>query len=367
MTPQRTKDQTIVTELKELLNAPAHPDWQKLLLDSITEAKKVALDAEMKQANDWPDSLDDYYSYLNDAVQRVPSQDHAREMFVTLCTFYWLIDQPSGRKLQESDDFQQWMSAFAKAWGAFLDTRASAAHIDTFKADPSFNVWQYQEPPGGWLSFNQFFSRQTKPGLRPVAGMSSDGVVVNPADCTFKSKARITDDDKITFKHTHTYSVLELLKGSPYDDRFRGGLYMHSFLGPADYHHFRAPVRGTVLESRKITGRVVLDVVINDDGDFDAPDSAAGGYEFLQERGLIILDSPVGLVATLPIGMAQVSSVNMTAVEGSYLQKGEEFGFFAFGGSDIIMLFESGSGVEITAPPGVHFNACQAVGEVLDR
>jgi phosphatidylserine decarboxylase len=137
---------------------------------------------------------------------------------------------------------------------------------------------------------------------------------------------------------------------------------MHNFLGPNDYHRFRAPVRGTVLECRAIQQRVYLDVVIKD-GEYSAPDGA--GYEFKQTRGLIIFDSPIGLVAVLPIGMAQVSSVNMTAVEGAYLNKGEEFGYFLFGGSDIILLFEADSNVVISAAPMIHYNCGMCIAEVI--
>ena len=87
---------------------------------------------------------------------------------------------------------------------------------------------------------------------------------------------------------------------------------------------------------------------------FDAPDNA--GYQFAQARALIVLDTPIGLVAVLPIGMAQVSSVIITAEVGVTLQKGEEISYFQFGGSDIIVLFESASNVSFTAEPGVHHN-----------
>ncbi len=60
-------------------------------------------------------------------------------------------------------------------------------------------------------------------------------------------------------------------------------------------------------------------------------------YQIDQERGLIVIDSPeVGLVAVLPVGMCFVSSVNLTPEVGARLQKGDEFGFFLFGGSDIV-------------------------------
>jgi len=350
-------------ELQGLLTT--HHEWNQLLLDSITEAKAIALRRGMEAARTWPDTVDEYLAFIDASYKLVPRQDYPRETFNTLSTFYWLIDQPSGRKLQEDAEFNKWMHDFANAWGEFLDTPESAAGIASYYTDPSYAMWQYMRSPSGWLTFNQFFAREMKPGLRPVAGIDNDDIIVSPADSTFKAKFHIREDSTVTIKHTHTYSVLDLLEGSPYRNDFHGGLFAHAFLGPNDYHRFHAPVRGTVLECRAITGRVYLDVQINSDGEFEAPDGAADGYEFRQERGLIVFDSPVGLVACLPIGMAQVSSVNMTAVEGAYLNKGDEFGYFAFGGSDIILLFQEGSGVEYTAAPGVHTNCGMCVAQRL--
>ena len=72
----------------------------------------------------------------------------------------------------------------------------------------------------------------------------------------------------------------------------------------------------------------------------------------------------MGMVAVLPIGMAQVSSVNLTAEPGAELFKGEEFGFFAFGGSDIVMLFESDK-VVLEAKIGTHYNQGRRIGRAL--
>ncbi|KKK68606.1 hypothetical protein LCGC14_2942360, partial [marine sediment metagenome] len=68
----------------------------------------------------------------------------------------------------------------------------------------------------------------------------------------------------------------------------------------------------------------------------------------------IIIESPLGLVAVLPIGMGQVSSVNLTVQVGATLAKGEEFGYFTFGGSDIIIMFEANK-VKVTAQVGTHY------------
>ena len=362
-------DQPIVTELKELLAKHKKEAWGKLLTDSIAEAKIIAIEKKVQGAEKFPEGLDGdngYYEYLNKAVKWVPRDDPAGEVLQRLCTFYWLINQPGGMELQKHEDFNKWMRDFANDWGNFLNTPESAAGIQSFIDDPAFNAWQYQVTPSGWLTFNQFFGREIKPGLRPVTGIRTDRIITAPADSTFMKKFKITSNDEVIIKHTHKYKITDLLEGSPYKDKFTNGLFWHAFLGPNDYHRFHAPVRGTVLECRAIQQNVYLQVEIKEGkfhGRFTAPDEA--GYEFTQTRGLIIFDSPIGLVAVLPIGMAQVSSVNMTAVEGAYLNKGDEFGFFLFGGSDIIMLFQGGRSVQMTTAPGIHYNAGMGVGETF--
>ena len=78
------------------------------------------------------------------------------------------------------------------------------------------------------------------------------------------------------------------------------------------------------------------------------------GFQFQHTRGCIIIESPVGLVAVMPVGMGHVSSVNICVEENTALTKGAEFGYFAFGGSDIIMLFEAGR-IEFTAKKDTHY------------
>lgn len=381
-----TEHRDVVKELKDLL--AKHKEWESLLVASIKEAQQKAyddLDPEIyEHLETWPIDIDGYYDYLETTVRWIPTeQDYAREVFYILCKFYWLLDQPTGLELQTMEDpgrkepgnaFTDWMVDFADEWGNFLNTTTSLSKdsLNSFYNDNDYNLWQYvgyEENPADrfpsktWKTFNQFFSREVKPGLRPIAGIEEDNIIVSPADCTFKEKFYIDDHSEITVKYTHRYNIRELLEGSPYQCYFRDGIFMHSFLGPSDYHRFHAPVRGTVVECRKIEAEVYLDVNITG-GTFDAPDGA--GYQFKQTRGLIIFDSPIGLVAVLPIGMAQVSSVNMTAVEGAYLNKGDEFGYFQFGGSDIILLFEADSGVEVTSAPGIHTNVGMCIAQVLD-
>lgn len=364
-------------------------EWNKVVLELI----------ELIKANSWEDNfnkaiehahrgnipeianirnLDDYLVCINDLLHWIPSEDKpGREVINYFSKFHFILDQPPVLGLQNKivphqtapalTPLSAWMVKYAKTMGEFLDTPGSLTPeaLKSFYESPSYNMSDYIEPHGGWKTFNQFFARNFKPGLRPVAAVSDPNVIVSPADSTFAGQWEIRTDSQVTVKNLHWF-IGELLEGSPYKDRFVNGLFMHAYLSPNDYHRQHAPVAGTVLEARVIPGQVYLEVVAdpipNDTSgrhrlqprrSFAAPNNA--GYQFAQARGLIVIEAAIGLVAVLPIGMCQVSSVIVTAEKGVTLRKGEELSYFQFGGSDIIVLFEARSNVSFTAQPGVHY------------
>ena len=339
------KHQPIVQELISLLKS--RPDLADALKESIRKADRPGIA-----------TLSQYYYFLNKMVTLIPTD---RILNPVLLKFYYLIDLSPDNVLQADASFQRWSRKFAEDWGAFLDTTESAKGIKSFFSNPSYHVEDYCVAPSGWLTFNQFFARQVRPGKRPVDGLCDDSVIVSPADSVFQGTWPIKSDSKITVKGL-TWSVIELLDGSPYQDKFRGGVFTHSFLDVNDYHRYHVPVGGVVKEARKIPGKVIMDVIKKPDGSLHGVDGT--GYQFTQDRGLIIIDSPLGIVAVLPIGMAQVSSVNLTARPGATLAKGEEFGYFSFGGSDIVTLFEAGK-VKFDAKVGTHYNQGRAIGHAV--
>jgi len=342
---KKTQHRPIVEGLIALLRS--RPDLADALQGSIGKANR----ADVR-------TLPHYYGFLDEMVTLIPT-DRNLNRFVL--KFYYLIDSSPAGVLQADASFQQWTRKFAEDWGAFLDTTESAQGINSFFSDPSYHIEDYYVAPSGWLTFNQFFARQVRPGKRPVDGRCDESVIVSPADSVFQGQWSIKDDSKITVKGL-TWSVIDLLAGSPYQDKFRGGVFTHSFLNVNDYHWYHVPVSGVVKEVRKIPGKVTMDVIEKPDGALDIVDGT--GYQFTQDRGLIVIDSPLGLVAVLPIGMAQVSSVNLTAERGAALAKGEEFGFFSFGGSDIVTLFEADK-VQLDAKVGTHYNQGRKIGHTL--
>ncbi len=335
----------IVTELIALLHE--RPDLSDALQASIGEAKCPDVTSRIQ-----------YFDFLDAMVILIPTD---RDLNAFVLKFYYLIDLSPNAVLQTDAAFQSWVGKFAEEWGAFLDTTDSADGIKGFFSNPSYHIEDYFVAPSGWLTFNQFFARQVRPGRRPVDGRCDESVVVSPADSVFQGQWQITSDATITAKGL-TWSVNVLLDGSPYQRMFRGGTFAHSFLNVNDYHWFHVPVGGVIKEVRKIPGRVRMDVIKKPDGSLGIVDGT--GYQFTQDRGLVVIDSPLGLAAVLPIGMAQVSSVNLTAEVGATVEKGEQFGFFAFGGSDIVMLFEAGR-VQLDANIGTHYNQGRKIGHAV--
>lgn len=395
LTPiSKTTHQPVVASLQEILSED--PKMAAALVASlniaVSKAKKDlnsdlynAINNEFK-GNGWPTTIPAYLDYLDLYVRMVPNESndpqypdawksndqkngYNQKVYDLLCQSYWLIDQKipgSNLTMQSFEKFANWLVDFANAWGTFLDTEESLTKesLHSFKYDRMYNFPLYADNEPNWKTFNEFFYREfnhanPKTGispLRPIIAPDNNEVITSPADCTYKQFYPIDDSGnvisittgkptKVSLKGTHTIGTVdELLQESKYSNDFYGGTFIHYFLSPFDYHRFHTPVSGEILEIIPIEGNVYLNVDLKKDGQWDAPDGAGDGYEFTQARGLVIIDAGpvVGKVAILPIGMCQVSGVDMyTDLQGKTVVKGQEFGKFRFGGSDIIMLFEN--------------------------
>ncbi len=334
----------------------------------------------------WPTNPEEYLNYIATYVVLIPNEEYDPEypaawtsndenngynqrVYDLLCQFYFLVDQPipqSNGTLQNYKQgkfkFGEWLREFAQDWGEFLDHPESLtlSTLASFFADPMYNMEWYQGNAKDWKCFNNFFYREfngaDKKGqspLRPIAEPKNNNAIVSSADCTYKMAYQIGDHGNVLgingtptsvkLKHTHNVATIkDLLQDEELAKKFYGGTFVHYFLSPFDYHRFHSPAEGKVKACKKVHGKVYLDVNLTAEGEFDAPDSAEGGYEFSQARGVFVVDAgdPIGLVASVPIGMAQVSGVYMRDLEGKKVAKGDEFGKFMFGGSDTILLFQ---------------------------
>ena len=225
------------------------------------------------------DDVEAYFAWLDDLVEWAPRESGDSQLVHDkLVEFHFFVDQPALAGLQsaiepgsqgaELAQLSQWIVDFAKAWGSFLDTPASASRVESFRTDPLFRWDDYMPPPSGYLTFNQFFARHVKPGRRPVAELLDEGVVVSPADANFVGQWKVGSDSTIVVRDKKLplkgmrWSLAQLLEGSPHAGAFAGGVVTHSALRTYDYHRFHAPLPGQVLEARIIQGQAWLGVEV---------------------------------------------------------------------------------------------------------
>lgn len=252
--------------------------------------------------------------------------------------FYYVLACSENNYLAKHNEFMEWVRLYVESIGTWMDSPDSVKEIETFYNHKLFTINDYVAPPGGWKTYNQFFSRQIKSGARQIDEIYNDRIISSAADSSFCGHQKISAESTVIAKGI-SWSISELLAGSAYADSFANGWYGHSFLAPHNYHRFHTPVKGSLIELRRIMGKVTMDVHLCADNTLSVS-RAEIGYQFQQERGLAIIDSPLGLVAVIPIGMGIVSSVNFSAVNNAWLEKGAELGFFSFGGSDVVLLFQ---------------------------
>jgi phosphatidylserine decarboxylase len=259
----------VVEDLVTLLGA--RPPVREALEGAIRSAGLASLE-----------STESLLAYLDDLVTAVPTQaENPPKAF----KFYYIINQAPEDRLNRDESFNAWLKKYVKARGQFMDTPASAAGIPSFTARPNYHIDDYVVGPSGWLTFNQFFAREMKPGKRPIAAPFDDKVIVSPADSVFAGTWDIDADSKVTVKGV-TWPIAKLLDGSPYQDAFKNGIYTHSFLNVDDYHRYHVPVAGEIKEVRKIEGRVYINVIRKADGSIEIIDGDT--YQYNQERGLIL-------------------------------------------------------------------------------
>ncbi len=321
---------------------------------------KAALIAALKEAGqDGIENLRQFYNFLNGLLTHIPTDEQLNADTEKL----WIVlNNAPNDVIKKSDVFNAWIREFILSMGSYMDTTESTKGLETFIKDSKIHIEDYFKGPSGWLTYNQFLARQVKAGKRPVESRCNDEIIVAPTDSKFLGKWNIEDNSTITVKGD-TYDLKDLLAGSSYAKKFKGGLFAHMYLSVYDYHRYHTPVGGKVVEIKVIPGRTWTNEIKKITGKQEVNDDI--GFQFNQTRGYIILKTEtIGFVAVVPVGMGFVSSVNITVDEGAKIAKGDEFGFFAYGGSDIIMLFEKDA-IKFTAFAKQHYKQGEKIAKAI--
>lgn len=306
----------------------------------------------------------------------------------------WPMGTPSGYAAFLDPEINIMLKKILNAWGDFLRSPASASVLNTsstgwfgktghrdltavakigptaaetldfhqmYQCDPS-------APHYGFKSWDDFFTRVWREGMRPVAEPDDDLVIANACESQpYRVAHGVSNRDKFWIK-SQPYSVIDMLGHDPLAAQFVGGTIYQAFLSALSYHRWHAPVSGKVVKAYVVDGTYYSEPLFEGVGDpsAQAQDINLEGEVISQAyitstatRAIIFFqaDEPaIGLMAFIGVGMAEVSTCEITVQEGQHIKKGDQIGMFHFGGSTHCLIFRKGVNVSGFPEPGLGEN-----------
>jgi phosphatidylserine decarboxylase len=219
-------------------------------------------------------------------------------------------------------------------FGWYMRRPSSRSRIEPFIASYGLDPEEFAQPVDQYGSFNDFFCRELKPEARPVD--ETEGSIVFPADGRHFGWQSIGQEQGV-FVKGQKWNLGQLLDGrEDLMDRFSGGTLVLSRLCPVDYHHFHFPVGGTVGESWW-TGKDLYSV---------SPIALRRHLDYLtgNKRCLTLLETEsCGTCCFIEVGATNVGTIRHADLPVSrVVSRGNRKGWFEFGGSSVLTLFERG-------------------------
>ena len=273
-----------------------------------------------------------------------------------------IIDWPMGTQAGVDAFLDQRVNAQFKkilnAWGAYLSSPASASVLganprsgwfgrDARQAMPNF-VEEFNCDPSaphhGFASWDDFFTRTFRPGVRPVAAPADDGVIVSACESApYRINRNVRALDSFWLKG-QPYSLRHMFDNDPAHRQFVGGTIYQAFLSALSYHRWHAPVNGTIVSTQLIDGSYYAQSP-NVGFDPASPNESQGFITEVAARAIIVIDADdprIGRMAFVSVGMAEVSTNEVTVTPGQRVRKGDQLGMFHFGGSTHCLVFRPG-------------------------
>jgi phosphatidylserine decarboxylase len=213
-----------------------------------------------------------------------------------------------------------------------MNAPASREKVLPFIARYSLNAEEFASPAESFRNFNEFFYRKLKPGARPIC--PTPGAAVFPADGRHLGFQNIDEAEGIFVKGAK-FTLAKLCGDAAIAEKYRHGSIVLSRLCPVDYHRFHFPVSGTPSRPVLINGALYS----------VSPLALRQNINYLTEnrRAYTIIESPgFGPVLMFEVGATCVGSFEYTFSPGVPVTMGEEKGYFKFGGSETITIFEPG-------------------------
>lgn len=305
---------------------------------------------------DWPMATDFGYNVFSNALvnqQFKKILNHWSRFLLTPASRYVLVTN------DPSQNVIAWLSPQAQSEMVSVALNAlgsppnplppTADFADIFNCDPGDEYYGFQ-------SWDDFFTRTFRDGVRPVCAPDDDNVIVNACESApLALKQNVSWSEEFWLKN-QPYSLVNMLNWDPLAPQFVGGTVYQAFLSALSYHRWHSPVSGTIVKAYVVNGSYYLENLgqgfFNRTGpDPSGPNNSQAFITAVATRALIFIqaDNPaIGLMCVMPVGMAEVSSCEITVQPGQHVNKGDQLGMFHFGGSTHCLFFRPGVNLSFT-------------------
>lgn len=221
---------------------------------------------------------------------------------------------------------------FVTEWyGRWMDRPASRKKITPFIDSLNIDMSESQKSIHEFESFNDFFHRKLKPGSRTI-----EKGLVSPGDGKLLAFEKVSDVNSFFVKGKE-FTLRKFLKDDDTADKYRDSSMVILRLAPNDYHRYHFPYDGIPSKSELING-IYYSV---------SPISVSEMFTevFCENKREIcrLKTQEKGEMLLVPVGATMVGSIHSTYSPDAPVKKGDEMGYFAFGGSSIVLLFNPDS------------------------
>lgn len=267
----------------------------------------------------------------------------------------WPMGTPAGTSAFLNKKVNRHLKALLNEWASFLnspdsryvlsdDPRTGWFGKDAMEAMPDF-ARDFQCDPKlpnyGFSSWDDFFTRLFRDGRRPVARPDDDNIIANACESApYRIATDVSLRDRFWIK-AQPYSLQHMMADDPLIEDFVGGTIYQAFLSALSYHRWHSPVSGRIVKTRVVDGSYYA-AALAEGFDPASPNDSQAYITEVASKALVFIeaDNPrIGLMAVLFVGMAEVSSNEITVREGQHVMKGDQLGMFHFGGSTHCLIF----------------------------
>ena len=303
-------------------------------------------------------SVDELLRLINEVLTMAPEFSEGSMVTTPLAGILdWTMGTDAGFAAYRDPRINGMFKKILDAWCEFLSGRGSlyvlndspsgwkspeavrAVGMDQFQHDADDEFW-------GFTSWNDYFTRHFTEAARPVASPEDDSVIVSACESTpYKISVDVARRSEFWIKD-QPYSLTDMLADDPAVDDFVGGTVYQAFLSALNYHRWHSPVAGTIVRAFVQPGTYFSEADSEGAEAVEAMNSQ-GYLAHVAARAIILIeaDNPaIGLMAVVPVGMVEVSScvIDPGLKPGSHVGKGDELGYFQFGGSTECLVFRPG-------------------------